>query len=200
VTPSADTAFSNASSSAPRTRTPGRSGDRPADEPARSPVNTTTRDPRSTREGPSYGNFTRRPAVEHPAARPDPLHVGGIITPEPYVPNLKTLREKIDQDTKLLSSLDPTSDAYRRLQARITDQTTQLLDYEDTLEQRRQQAAIVEAKRTRANEQGSAVGCGLLLVVAGVLAVVLGWGTWWIAAGLVSFFLAFGAFAHAKDI
>lgn len=116
------------------------------------------------------------------------------------MPNLKTLREKIDRDTTLLSSLDPTSDTYHRLQTRITDQTTQLLDYEDTLERRRQRAAIVEAERNRVNEQGSAVGCGLLLVVAGVLAIVLGWGTWWIAAGLVSFFLAFGAFANAKDI
>ena len=45
------------------------------------------------------------------------------------MPNLKTLREKIDKDRELLTALDPESDAYTRLQARITDDTTKLLKH-----------------------------------------------------------------------
>jgi hypothetical protein len=44
------------------------------------------------------------------------------------------------------------------------------------------------------------VGCGLFFGVAGVLAIIIGWGTWWIAAGGVLLFVAIGAFANTKDM
>lgn len=125
---------------------------------------------------------------------------GKTITPEPYVPDLTTLREKIEKDAVLLGSLDPASDTYRRLQDRIDEQTTQLLNYEETLEQRRQQAAVTAARQARADEQSTAVGCGLFAGVGGVLAIVIGWGSWWVAAGVVLVFVAIGAFATAKDM
>jgi hypothetical protein len=109
------------------------------------------------------------------------------ITPESYVPNLKPLREKIDQDTNLLGSLDPKSDTYRRLQARITDQTTQLLDYEDILERRRQQLAAEEAIRAMSrpiSPAGEAAGAGLLFTVPGLLVAYFGWGTWWLVLAI----------------
>lgn len=114
------------------------------------------------------------------------------ITAEPYVPNLKTLREKIDQDTTLLASLNKNSDAYRRLQARIADQTTQLLDYEDILERRRKQLAVEEAIKAMPrppSPAGEAAGAGLLFTVPGLLVGYFGWGTWWLvlAAALLLF-------------
>ncbi|QXV63578.1 hypothetical protein [Amycolatopsis sp. TNS106] len=124
------------------------------------------------------------------------------INTEPHVPDLheKTLREKIDQDTRLLASLNKNSDAYRRLQARIAERTTRLLDYEDTLEQRQRQAAVVAAEQARRDSQSSAVGTGLVLLLIGVLAIVVGWGTWWIAAGIVAILFAVCSFAAASDI
>ncbi|MFD8493897.1 hypothetical protein [Amycolatopsis sp. NPDC059657] len=114
------------------------------------------------------------------------------INAEPYVPNLKTLREKIDQDTILLASLNKNSDAYRRLQTRITDQTTQLLDGEDTLERRRQQLAAEEAIKAMprpATEASAAAWTGLFFTVPGLLVGYFGWGTWWLllAAALLVF-------------
>ncbi|ONI90799.1 hypothetical protein ALI144C_02250 [Actinosynnema sp. ALI-1.44] len=114
------------------------------------------------------------------------------ITAEPYVPNLKALREKIDQDTKLLGSLDPDSDVYRRLQARITDQTTQLLNYEDTLDRRRKQLAAEEAIRAMPrppSPAGEAAGAGMLFTIPGLLVGYFGWGTWWLVlAGVLLLF------------
>ncbi|MFD2415033.1 hypothetical protein [Amycolatopsis pigmentata] len=115
------------------------------------------------------------------------------ITAEPYVPNLKTLREKIDQDTTLLASLPKNSDAYRRLRARITTQTTQLLDYEDALERRRKQRAVEEAIRAMPrppSPAGEAASAGLLFTIPGLLVGYFGWGTWWMA--LAAVLLLFG--------
>jgi hypothetical protein len=98
----------------------------------------------------AHGNLTPRPAVEHPAAGQIRWTWQETITPEPYVPNLKTLREKIDKDRELLTALDPESDAYTRLQARITDDTTKLLDYQAVLNQRQDNVAAAEEEARRA--------------------------------------------------
>ncbi|SFQ68358.1 hypothetical protein SAMN05421854_11936 [Amycolatopsis rubida] len=39
-----------------------------------------------------------------------------------------------------------------------------------------------------------------MLTAVGVLAVVIGWGTWWIAAGVVAILLAICSFVYANDI
>lgn len=112
------------------------------------------------------------------------VDVEEAITAEPYVPNLKTLREKIDQDTKLLASLDESSDAYSRLQARITDQTTQLLDYEEILERRRVAVAAQEAGRTSGSGNEEVIG-GLVFAVIGFVITYAAWGSWWLPLGIV---------------
>ena len=122
------------------------------------------------------------------------------ITAEPYVPNLKTLREKIDQDTNLLGSLDPNSDAYRRLQTRITDQTTQLLDYEEVLEERCQQAGRVAAEHARREAEASGFGGALLFAFIGFIVTVACWGTGWVALGIVLLLIGIGgAVASVKN-
>jgi hypothetical protein len=42
-----------------------------------------------------------------------PLDVEDIFTAEPYVSNLKTLRDKLEQDRQLPASLDRNSEVYR---------------------------------------------------------------------------------------
>jgi hypothetical protein len=79
----------------------------------------------------------------------DPLDGEETIAAEPDVPHLKTMREQIAQDRELLAALRPDSDAYRRLQARITDNATRLLNYEEVLQLRYDNLAAERAGERR---------------------------------------------------
>jgi len=125
-----------------------------------------------------------------------------IITSAQHVPSEKTvqaLREQLNQDTQILASLDPNSDAYERLSARIERQTTELLDYEDQRERQRQatRRALVEQHR-RDRETDARMG-GMLGVVTGGVVIYMAWGTWWLALGII---LVLGGLygLFAKDI
>jgi hypothetical protein len=110
-----------------------------------------------------------------------------IITTAQHVPSEQTvqaLREKLNQDTQILASLDPKSDTYQRLAARIEHQTVDLLDYEDQREQQRQamQRALTEQRhRDQQSDARMTAGIGLLI---GAVITYTGWGTWWLVLGL----------------
>jgi hypothetical protein len=108
-------------------------------------------------------------------------------SPEPYVPNLKTLREKLDQDAQLLASLDPESDAYRRLQARITQKTAELLDYEEILSRREQAYKAAEPQRRQANAANEGIIGGLICAAIGFIVTFATWGSWWVVLGIFLF-------------
>ncbi|MFI5614962.1 hypothetical protein [Amycolatopsis sp. NPDC051903] len=61
-------------------------------------------------------------------------------------------------------------------------------------------AAATAQEHSRRDSESGAVGFGVALLAIGVLAIVIGWGTWWIAAGIVAIFIAVCAFSAAKDI
>lgn len=109
---------------------------------------------------------------------------GIISTAEPHIPfdssdsKLKGLRKQLDQDARVLASLNPDSDAYQRLQDRIEAQTTEMLDYEQNLDRQRRAAAAAEAERQRANEEtGMQIG-GLVFIGIGATIVWASWGSW----------------------
>lgn len=111
-----------------------------------------------------------------------------IITAAQHVPSDKTvqaLREQLNQDTQILASLDPNSDAHKRLTARIERQTTELLDIEEQREHQRRamQSAMVE-QHQRETENSARIG-GLIMAVIGGVVVYTGWGTWWLLLGIV---------------
>jgi hypothetical protein len=99
------------------------------------------------------------------------------------VPNLKTLREKIDNDGQLLAALDPQSDAFTRLQARITDDTTRLLDYEAILKARRDAIAADEARSAPKPLNQDLLGA-LGASVIGLIVTYVTWGSWWLLIGV----------------
>jgi hypothetical protein len=59
---------------------------------------------------------------------------------------VQALREQLNQDIKLLASLNPKSAAYERLSAHIDQRTIQLLDYEDQRERQRRAAEFTLAE------------------------------------------------------
>jgi hypothetical protein len=76
------------------------------------------------------------------------------------------LRDKLNQDTQILASLDPNSDTYRRLAARVERQTADLLDYEDQREQRRhatQRALTEQRHRDQRSETRITGGIGIVI-------------------------------------
>ncbi|UJW36911.1 hypothetical protein L3Q67_45415 (plasmid) [Saccharothrix sp. AJ9571] len=115
-----------------------------------------------------------------------------IITSTQHVPSEKAvqaLREQLNQDTQILASLDPNSDAHERLSARIERQTIQLIDFEEQRERQREQqrralqAALAEQRR-REDEVAGLVGPLIFAVIGGII-IYVGWGSWWLLLGLV---------------
>jgi len=71
--------------------------------------------------------------------------------------------EQIAQDRELLAAVEPDADAYRRLRARTTDNTTRLLNYEEILKQRYDNlAAAEESRRAQARAATPPVDDGLI--------------------------------------
>jgi uncharacterized protein YjeT (DUF2065 family) len=97
---------------------------------------------------------------------------------------VQALREQLNQDTQILASLNPDSDTYQRLAARVEHQTADLLDYEDQRERQHHatQRAIAEQHR-RDSETEIRMG-GLVAAVIGGIVTYTGWGTWWLALGI----------------
>lgn len=125
-----------------------------------------------------------------------------VITSAEHVPSEKTvqaLREQLDQDTRILASLDPNSDTHRRLADRVEQRTAELLNAEDQRERQHQatQHAMIEQHR-RDQEVNERTGAGAALLV-GVVVSYAGWGTWWLVLGIV---LILGGLCglFAKDI
>ncbi|TLW89233.1 hypothetical protein FFT09_22665 [Saccharomonospora piscinae] len=114
-----------------------------------------------------------------------------IITTAQHVPSEKTvqaLREQLNQDTQILASLDPNSDAYERLAARIERQTGELLDYEEQRERQRRAARVAQAELAERQRQADATAhrpVGFVIAVIGGAVIYTGWGTWWLLLGIV---------------
>lgn len=95
------------------------------------------------------------------------------------------MRQQLNQDTQILASLDPNSDTYQRLAARIERQTAELLDKEDQRAQRREAAQRGQAEQHRRDTQTEARMSGFLGVLIGGVIIYTAWGTWWLLLGIV---------------
>lgn len=124
-----------------------------------------------------------------------------IITSAQHVPSEKAvqaLREQLNQDTQILASLDPNSDTYQRLAARVERQTAELLDHEDQCERQRQAAQRALAEQHRRDRESDARMGGFVAILIGGVITYTGWGTWWLVLGI---FLVLGGLygLFAKD-
>lgn len=97
---------------------------------------------------------------------------------------MQALREQLNQDTQILASLDPNSDTYQRLAARVERQTAELLDYEDQRERQRQATQRVLADQHRRDRESDARMGGLVAILIGGVITYTGWGTWWLVLGV----------------
>jgi hypothetical protein len=66
---------------------------------------------------------------------------------------VQVLRDQLSQDTSILASLDPKSQAHRRFSARIERQTTELLDREELRERRERARRLVPAEQQRRHHE-----------------------------------------------
>lgn len=98
---------------------------------------------------------------------------------------VQALREQLDQDTRLLAFLPPGSVTYDRLATRVEHRTAQLLSYEDRLDRQQRAAEHAALERHRRQEQNEARLGGCLFILIGAVITYAGWGTWWLALGIL---------------
>lgn len=98
---------------------------------------------------------------------------------------MQALREQLNQDTQILASLDPNSDTYQRLAARVERHTAELLDYEDQRERQRQATRRTLAEQHRRDRDSEARMGGFVAILIGGVITYTGWGTWWLALGIL---------------
>jgi len=115
------------------------------------------------------------------------MELEDIITNTQHVPSEKivqALREQLNQDTQILASLNPNSDTYQRLAARVERQTDELLDYEDQRERQRQATQRALAEQHHRDKQSEARMGGFIGILIGGVITYTGWGTWWLVLGI----------------
>ncbi|WP_436493397.1 hypothetical protein [Actinokineospora sp. HUAS TT18] len=103
------------------------------------------------------------------------------------------MRTKLQDDSQLLSSLDPDTTAYQRLQSRIERDTNQLLDLEEAAERRRALAAEYARAEYQRQEDNAVKGGGAIMALIGFVVVYGTWGSWWLLAGLALMAIGIGA-------
>lgn len=111
-----------------------------------------------------------------------------VITVPGRIPSSKTvqtMRDRLSEDRKLLTCLDPDSDEHRQLTARIRRETAEMLDYEEQAEQQQRIFIADEARRRKQDDQFGTVVVSILFTGVGAVITYHSWGSWWLLTGLL---------------